>query len=160
MDIYSIIFIQKAHGKIYIDNLYQLHKNKIEYALKKDLESGGSGFELNPMKAVQLSVVKSLSDILGLNNHAIGGEIVTRETFESSMPYLQENKKMIYTAFKMRYTDKQMDTSSAQKLVKSIFQNYCGLELKSTTNKTTKKMTHMITIQKCLKVNFDKLFRE
>lgn len=151
-----------AYGKTYIDNLYQLHKYKMENALTKDLEYGGSGFELNPMKAIQLSVVKTLSDKFGLKNHAIGEEVITRESFESAMPYLQENKKMIYTAFKMRYTDKQMDTSSAVKLVKSIFQNYCGLELKSITDKHTKQMSQMITIQKCLKgtIKFDKLFRD
>ena len=151
------------HGKTYINNLRLLHnsKHKVVQNLYNDNYLAGSGFELNEMTGVKLAIVQELNKKLNIENAGISGDIITREQILEIIPYINENKKIINTAFKLRDQSKNnkiMSIKQTKCIVQRVYENWCGLKIKvlEKTRKgvTASYMTEQSGLQKFEKMMF------
>lgn len=145
---------QTTHGEKYIKNLRMFHDDKVHRVMERDyLES----FELNNMHGSQLAIIKDINQILGLIIHpVVEKQIISREQIDNLLPYLQKNKKLIYTTFKLRNRLKDQELINARTagfIIKAIYSEWCGASFSSFKMKKTPNAYHVKNIHF---VNFSK----
>ena len=145
-EVYSL-----THGKKAIRNLRLLHDNELYKVLGKDYQ--GPSVELTNMDGAQLVIIKKFNACLGIDPSQ-GKEIVTKEQLVALIPYLTDNTTEIYTTFKLRNRLNQggeITTKTAAFIVKAVYSNWCGLELKA-NERMNHHGTSYTTVQNSLKM--------
>jgi len=84
------------------DNAWLEFNCNITKTLTTDFYKSGKGFDLDEMKAVQLSIITKLNEILGIRSTLEGEQIITKQKILNTKDFLTKEKKNIYTSFGMR----------------------------------------------------------
>jgi hypothetical protein len=116
--------------------------NNVEETLKQDFVKSGGVIEVNNLKGVQLKYIQDINKIMGLKN-SFDVSLVSMDKINNLVGYLQENKKNINDAFKMRDRTKSdnMDLRGVIHLLNKIFKQWNNTEFESARETDSKDKT-------------------
>jgi len=106
-----------------------INEGKLEI---KDVISSSTFSGLESNLGLQVEFIQQIKGWLGINNTQDYGRLISRETLEKTIEKINQNRKNIRDAFKIRdRTDKVLNLKSGKEFISNVFKAWAFSELKS-----------------------------
>lgn len=145
-ELFQEVYLNSSKRALF-DNIHSECIRSIDDVLKNDAVKSGFGLEMNPMRAIQFNYMSQLNKLLELKNGYSSGQMVSRKHIEDILPYLEQERKNIHSAFKFRDQSKkdELNFESGSKLLKKIYTNWSGLDFVGENPDRKKKYASYVT---------------